>query len=246
MEIPSSHPRKASLDLRHRLTDGLEKGFVTQAGLIAHGRGEAFDYLLGEESSVEAKRAEKAAAAMLLAAENPVISVNGNAAALCPGGLVALADAVGARLEVNLYYRTRERQEMIRDILLKAGASRVYGVGVEDKTIPGLDSERGKADKAILEADAVLLMIEDGDRTERLAAMGKDVIAVDLNPLSRTSQKATITIVDNLARALPNMIGYAQELKGKDKKKLRKLAHSFDNRKNLKKMEKLIRKGFRP
>ena len=33
--------------------------------------------------------------------------------------------------------------------------------------------------------------------------MGKKVIAIDLNPLSRTAKKATLTVVDEVTRALP-------------------------------------------
>jgi 4-phosphopantoate---beta-alanine ligase len=241
----SSHPRKVSLDIRHRLTNGLDRGIVASAGLIAHGRGEAFDYLLGERTSVQARKAERAAAALLLAADKPAISVNGNVAALCPGEVVALAGAVGARLEVNLYYRTREREEKIREVLLAAGAGRVYGVGVCERTIPGLDSERAKSDAAILEADVVLVMLEDGDRTEYLAKMGKKVIAVDLNPLSRTARKAHLTVVDNVVRAVPKMTEFAGELGGMDKRKLRRIADSFDQRRNLREMERLIRRGSR-
>lgn len=49
----------------------------------------------------------------------------------------------------------------------------------------------------------VLVPLEDGDRTEALRRMGKTVIAIDLNPLSRTSRAANITIVDNVIRAVP-------------------------------------------
>ncbi|MFH0862116.1 MAG: phosphopantothenate/pantothenate synthetase [Candidatus Altiarchaeota archaeon] len=243
MHISDSHPRKASLDLRHRLTDGLDKGFVASAGLIAHGRGEAFDYLLGEKTSLQAKEAERAASAMLLAAKKPVISVNGNVAALCPNNVVKLAKAVGARLEVNLYYRTREREEKIRDVLKKAGARKVWGVGVNIRTVPGLDSERAKSDKAILEADVVLVMLEDGDRTEYLKKMGKKVVAVDLNPLSRTAKTADITIVDNVARAVPKMTAYAKGFGKLDSKRLNAIVEAFDNRENLKRMEASVRKG---
>ena len=41
---------------------------------------------------------------MLLLARRPVISVNGNAAALVPGELVELSELVGAVLEVNLFH----------------------------------------------------------------------------------------------------------------------------------------------
>ena len=36
--------------------------------------------------------------------------------------------------------------------------------------------------------------------------MGKTVIVVDLNPLSRSSQRGSITIVDELSRCLTNML----------------------------------------
>ena len=35
--------------------------------------------------------------------------------------------------------------------------------------------------------------------------MGKTVIGIDLNPLSRTARTATLTIVDELTRALPQI-----------------------------------------
>jgi 4-phosphopantoate--beta-alanine ligase len=245
MDIPDSHPRKASLELRHRLTEGVEKGITAYAGLIAHGRGEAFDYLLGERTTLQAKKAEKVAAAMLLAAERPVISVNGNVAAICPTEVITLAKAVKAKIEVNLFYRTAEREVRIRDVLVAAGASEVYGVGVSDRTIPGLDSERAKSDKAILEADVVLVMLEDGDRTEYLVKMGKKVIAIDLNPLSRTAKKAHITVVDNVVRALPKMTEFARKLDGNGDSSLRGVVSAFDNARNLKDAVQGIRKTVR-
>ena len=57
MEIPKSHPRYRSLTTRERLVDMARKGIVAEAGLIAHGRGEAFDYLLGESSPPQALEA---------------------------------------------------------------------------------------------------------------------------------------------------------------------------------------------
>ena len=47
------------------LVDGLRDGLVVEEGLIAHGRGESFDYLIGETTTPSAIRAIKAAAAML-------------------------------------------------------------------------------------------------------------------------------------------------------------------------------------
>ena len=52
-------------------------------------------------------------------------------------------------------------------------------------------------------ADVVLIPLEDGDRAEALVKVGKKVIAIDLNPLSRTAMAAHVTIVDELTRAVP-------------------------------------------
>ncbi|MBA7544956.1 hypothetical protein ES705_37318 [subsurface metagenome] len=82
MTIPDDHPRAESLRMRERLIEGMHKNIVAEAGLIAHGRGEAFDYLLGEKTSELAFTQEQVAVAMLLSAKHPVISVNGNVAAL--------------------------------------------------------------------------------------------------------------------------------------------------------------------
>ena len=48
--------------------------------------------------------------------------------------------------------------------------------------------------------------LEDGDRCQALVRSGKRVITVDLNPMSRTSRTATITIVDNVTRAMPVLL----------------------------------------
>ena len=61
MKISSSHPRLESLRIRERLVWGIKRGLTHQAGLLAHGRGEAFDYLLGEKTQRFAKKAIEAA-----------------------------------------------------------------------------------------------------------------------------------------------------------------------------------------
>src|SRR6266511_1083319 len=127
MKIPRSHPRYTSLKTRERLVKAWKAGVAVPEGLIAHGRGEAFDYLLGEGTSAPALVAEKAAAAFLLRARRPVLSVNGNVAALAPRELVRLAKAVPARIEVNLFHRTAARVNRIVQILRKAGARDVLG-----------------------------------------------------------------------------------------------------------------------
>ncbi len=248
MKIPKSHPRYESLNYRNRLLEGLKQGYLAEAGLIAHGRGEAFDYLIGERTTKEAIDAEKVAVGMLLVSKNPVISVNGNVAALVPKGIVILSRLINAKLEVNLFYRTLKREELIKNVLMKNGAKEILGIGKSNsKRIPNLDSMRGRVDKnGIWSADAVLVPLEDGDRTEALRKMGKNVIAIDLNPLSRTSKNATVTIVDNIVRAIPNMIEFAKNMKMCNKEDLEELIKKFNNKKNLDKIIKYIRSGILP
>jgi len=108
------HPRAESLRIRERIVEYNQTGVVALSGLIAHGRGEAFDYIIGEKTTECAKKAIRAAAAALLLAEHPVISVNGNAAALSAEDLVKLGEATGAALEVNLYHRLPRRMRRSR------------------------------------------------------------------------------------------------------------------------------------
>jgi 4-phosphopantoate--beta-alanine ligase len=242
--IPKDHPRAKSLQTREMLVDGFKRNLVVAEGLIAHGRGEAFDYLLGERTNVTAKGAVRAAAATLLLSEKPVLSVNGNAAALCAREIVELAEATGAAIEVNLFYRTEEREYAIKAELEKHGAKNVLGVGPQASAmIPELSSERRRVDPdGIFSADTVFVPLEDGDRAEALVRMGKAVITVDLNPLSRTAKAARITIVDNLVRAMPALVQEARRLKGRDEKTLKQIA-KFDNKKNLAKSLAMIRRG---
>lgn len=212
-EIPTDHPRHDSLVTRHRIEDGVETGLTSRQGLIAHGRGEAFDYLLGERTIESADEAARVAAAHLLRARHPVLSVNGNVAALCPEEMVDLAGTVGADLEVNLFGRTDERVRAIADHLRRHGASEVKGLAADER-IPELSHERARVDSdGIYDADVVLVPLEDGDRAEALGAMGKTEIVIDLNPLSRSAQVAAVPIVDNIVRAVPNVTHHARELR---------------------------------
>mgnify|MGYP001772589505 CR=1 FL=1 len=231
MYIPPNHPRRISLLIREKLVEGFRKRLVVEEGLIAHGRGECFDYLIGEVTQPFALRAIEAAVAALLLARYPVISVNGNTAALAPREIVELAKTVNARIEVNLFYRTREREEAIAKWLREHGADEVLGVGEDAAaTIPELFSERRRVSpRGILVADVVLVPLEDGDRTEALRKMGKVVIAIDLNPLSRTARAANITIVDNVVRALPLMVEKARELKKRSRSELEEILGNYDN-----------------
>ena len=233
--IPQNHPRAKSLQIRERLVEGFRNGIVVEEGLIAHGRGEAFDYLIGEKTSKEALQAMRTAVSLIMLAEKPVISVNGNIASLCPKEIVELSKVTGASTEVNLFYRSMGRELAIEKVLMTNGAKEVLGVGRSaSSTIPELMSDRRKVDPdGIYSADVVFIPLEDGDRAEALVKMGKRVIAIDLNPLSRTSQKSHITIVDNVVRAMPKMVRLAKQMRRMKKKELQKIVGEFDNGKNL-------------
>ncbi|MHA2100347.1 MAG: phosphopantothenate/pantothenate synthetase family protein, partial [Candidatus Kariarchaeaceae archaeon] len=112
-EIPDDHPRAASLRTRHELIDGMHEKIVTEAGLIAHGRGEAYDYLLGEQTHDFAKDAIIAAAALIYISDHPVLSINGNIAILCPEEIIELSEFTNMKMEINLFYRKKGRLEAI-------------------------------------------------------------------------------------------------------------------------------------
>lgn len=235
MNIPSNHPRAKSLYIRELLVAGFRNGLVAPEGLIAYGRGEAFDYLLGERTTEVARDAAKAASSTLLLAKCPVISVNGNVAALCAKEIVELSHVTGAAIEVNLFYRTVEREIAIEKELKKNKAKIVLGIDSKASIrIPELQSERRRVDSnGIYKADTVLVPLEDGDRAAALVNMGKTVITIDLNPLSRTAKVAQLTIVDNIIRAIPEMIVAAKLLKRKKASVMKKIVEQFDNKANL-------------
>jgi len=84
-----------------------------------------------------------------------------------------------------------------------------------------------------MKADVVVVPLEDGDRTESLRKMGKLVIAVDLNPLSRTSKSASISIVDDIVRVIPQMIDQIRYLNRLTNGEIHIIATSFNNSANL-------------
>jgi len=216
LNIPFNHPRRESLLIRERLVDGFRNGIVAPEGLIAHGRGECFDYILGEKTQEFALRAIEAAAAAILLANK-------------------LAEETGALIEVNLFYRTREREEAIKQHLLSHGVREVLGVGEDaSATIPELFSERRRVSpRGILIADVVLVPLEDGDRTEALKRLGKFVVTIDLNPLSRTARTADVTIIDNVVRAMPLLVEKVRELKGRDRGVLKETISRYNNNETL-------------
>ena len=109
--IPKNHPRYCSLMIREKLVDGFENGLVAREGLIAHGRGESFDYLLGERTTESALNSINAASALFVLAEYPVLSVNGNTAALCGKEICELNGSLErSSIEINLFYRTEKEK----------------------------------------------------------------------------------------------------------------------------------------
>jgi len=232
------------LNTRELIAKGVEKGITSEHGLIAHGRGEAFDYLLGEKTSVAAKKSIGSAAALLLLAEHPVISVNGNAAALDAKGLVQLSILLTAPLEINIFHASKKRELNIKNHLIKNGAKNVLLPDNKYK-IRFLESNRKYVNpNGILKADVVFVPLEDGDRAEALLKNGKKAITIDLNPLSRTAQNSTIAIVDNITRAVPLLINQIKKFKKLNltKKQLKAIYGHHDNKKRLKESVKLIKK----
>ena len=211
-DVPRSHPRYESLRLRDAIVAGVKRGITSEHGLIAHGRGEAYDYLLGERTHDFALAAIDAAAHLLAHARHPVISVNGNVAALVAVDLVQLSEALEAPLEVNIFHASKQREQSIRSYLEEHGAGEVL-MPTTDAELDFIDSNRKFVHpEGIYKADVLFVPLEDGDRCQALQKMGKAVVTVDLNPMSRTSRSASITIVDNVVRALPLLLEGLRDL----------------------------------
>ncbi|MDI3549810.1 MAG: 4-phosphopantoate---beta-alanine ligase [Methanobacterium sp.] len=235
-DMPPNHPRYQSLLLRDKMANAYKEGILADTALIAHGRGEAFDYILGEKTNVAALNAIKAASAALLLAKNPVLSINGNTSVLAAEDIVKLAQILPAKVEINLFYRTPQRVMKVEEVLRKAGATEILGKEGDDYLpLEGLEGPRSRAHpEGVYKADVVLVPLEDGDRAEALVALGKTVITIDLNPLSRTAQTSSITIVDNIVRAIPLIIEEINKLKGCPVvDELESIVREFDNKRNI-------------
>jgi 4-phosphopantoate--beta-alanine ligase len=194
---------------------GVESGITSSHGLIAHGRGEAFDYLLGEQTHAFASQAIRAAAARLRTAKHPVLSVNGNTAALVAEDIVQLSQAVPAPIEVNIFHASRERELAIAEHLKQAGAEVVL-LPDPKVVLDDIDSNRRFVNpQGLAIADVVFVPLEE--------------ITVDLNPLSRTAQQATITIVDNVTRALPVLVAEVTAIAGIPEAELVSVVEHCDN-----------------
>ena len=139
-----------------------------------------------------------------------------------------LAALVGCKIEINIFYRTDSRVNLLYqtlnlikndvasenpsgEITSEIWSQMVANIEIlgtsPDAQIPGLEGPRAKCcSQGIHAADTVLVPLEDGDRCEALIQMGKQVLVVDLNPLSRTARTANVTIVDNVSRAFNEMV----------------------------------------
>lgn len=223
-----SHPRYQSLLLRHRLEEAEKQGMLAGSAMIAHGRGEAYDYLLGEQTIPSAHEATLHALRALKNAERPIISLNGNAVALAGEQLLALAQQLKCPVEINIFYRSPERMSALLERLETIKKERSLDVEIlgasPNARIPGLKGPRAKCTKeGIIDSDVILVPLEDGDRCEALVAMGKTVIVIDLNPLSRSAKMGTITIVDELTRVAENMLFQFDSIK------MSEVSKTYDN-----------------
>jgi 4-phosphopantoate--beta-alanine ligase len=212
-EADPSHPRYHSLWLRHKLELAQNAGMLANSAMIAHGRGEAFDYLLGEKTIDSARLATKIAAATLQNATKPIICLNGNTTALAADTMLQIADLLQCPIEINIFYRTDERMEALINYLSERKKELNLNVEIlgesPDYSIPGLKGPRASCCwNGIGESDVVFVPLEDGDRCEALRKMGKFVIVVDLNPLSRSAQKASLTIIDEITRVGNNLLEF--------------------------------------
>jgi len=239
-----SHPRYQSLLSRHLLEQAAKKGMLADSALIAHGRGEAYDYLIGEKTSSNASEATNNALAHLIAGKKPVISLNGNTTALAGYEMMKIAEYLQCPIEVNIFYRTEQRINALFGYL--DGIKKEHSISVNilgknpDTTIPGLKGPRAKCcSEGIFSSDVILVPLEDGDRCEALVAMGKTVIVVDLNPLSRSAKMASITIVDEISRVARNM------LKLIETNELPDIEIEFNNNKNLQTSVNIIAENYR-
>ena len=238
-----SHPRYTSLLQRKKLERALELGMLAHSAHIAHGRGEAFDYLLGEQTHEFATSALAHACAALQSAKHPVFSVNGNTVALAGKEILECAKLISCPVEVNIFYRTEKRMDALLTELKQINEEHNYNVEIlgqqPNATIPGLKGPRAQCEQdGIFSSDVVFVPLEDGDRCGALRDMGKTVIVVDLNPLSRSAQNASITIVNEVSRTMREMVDI--------------LSHpdpirsdiEFDNKTQLHRAIATIRKGF--
>lgn len=233
--LNKDHPRYESLVYREKIVEAHKKGILADSGMIAHGRGETFDYLIGEKTTPNSLNTIEVAACYFLTAKKPVLSVNGNTTALVSEDIARLADIMDIPVEINLYYRTPERIKNIEKVYKELGVKEILGTDDDDFIdTPDLNGPRSPVSiEGINKADLIFIPLEDGDRAEKLAALKKNIINVDLNPLSRTAITSTVTIVDNIVRAMPLLIKSVEKYTDYDEDILKEKISTYDNKLNL-------------
>lgn len=233
--LNKDHPRYESLVYREKIVEAHKKGILADSGMIAHGRGETFDYLIGEKTTSNSLNTIEVASCYFLTAKHPVLSVNGNTTALVAEDIAELSKLLDIPVEINLYYRTPERIANIEKVYNDLGVKQLLGTDDDDFIdTPDLNGPRSPVSiEGINKSDVIFIPLEDGDRAEKLAKLKKNIINVDLNPLSRTAQTSTVTIVDNIVRVMPLLIESINKYMDLDKSKLKKRIAEYDNKDNL-------------
>ena len=102
-DIPKTHPRYNSLNIRSKIANSFIHGIIMPEGLVAHGRGEAFDYIIGEKTMPFSITSINAAVAKLLLSSTPVISINGNVASLVPDEIIEFSNISKIQIEINFF-----------------------------------------------------------------------------------------------------------------------------------------------
>ncbi|RAP54311.1 MAG: hypothetical protein BZ137_02975, partial [Methanosphaera sp. rholeuAM130] len=182
--LNKDHPRYESLLLRDKIVQAHKNGILADSGMIAHGRGETYDYLIGEKTTRNSINTIKVSAAYFLTAKKPVLSVNGNTTALVAEDIAKMSKLLDIPVEINLYYRTDERVRRIEEVYKKLGVKEILGTN-DDEFIdtPNLNGPRSPVSiDGISKSDLIFIPLEDGDRAEALYNLGKTIISVDLNP----------------------------------------------------------------
>lgn len=233
--LNKDHPRYQSLVYREKIVKAHQNGILADSGMIAHGRGETFDYLIGEKTTTNTKNTIDIAACYFLTSKNPVLSVNGNTTALVSKDIAQLSKLLDIPVEINLYYRTPERIRNIEKIYKDLGVKDILGTDEDDFIdTPNLNGPRSPVSiDGIKKADLVFIPLEDGDRAEKLYQLNKNIINIDLNPLSRTAQTSTVTIVDNIVRAMPAIIESVKKYSNYNNTDLETKIKEFNNKDNL-------------
>lgn len=233
--LNKDHPRYESLVYREKIVEAHKNGILADSGMIAHGRGETFDYLIGEKTTPNSLITIEVSACYFLTRKHPVLSVNGNTTALVAEDVARLSSLLDIPVEINLYYRTPERIKNIETVYEKLGVNEILGTDEDDFIdTPNLNGPRSPVSiEGISKSDLIFVPLEDGDRAEKLVELNRDIISVDLNPLSRTAQTSTVTIVDNIVRCMPLLIDSVKKNMDADKKELLQKIEKFDNRTNL-------------